>query len=142
MMIVAGDPPDFRTIPDFRKRHLKALAALFVQVFDGAAFAILRECAAHDLAQIEALSDKANNHSGRVVLSHVILNARRSRCVSSIFQGRKRSLMTQQRIRLLATWLVATQTGFLKQPTEMDIPNLYRPNEMLRAGIACSRFGG
>src|SRR6202023_1566148 len=25
MMIVAGDPPDFRTISDFRKRHLKAL---------------------------------------------------------------------------------------------------------------------
>ena len=32
MMIVAGDPPDFRTISEFRKRHLKALAALFVQV--------------------------------------------------------------------------------------------------------------
>lgn len=32
MMIVAGDPPDFRTISDFRKRHLPALKALFVQV--------------------------------------------------------------------------------------------------------------
>ena len=32
MMIVAGDPPDFRTISEFRKRHLKALASLFVQV--------------------------------------------------------------------------------------------------------------
>lgn len=32
MMIAALDPPDFRTISDFRKRHLKALAALFVQV--------------------------------------------------------------------------------------------------------------
>ena len=32
MMIVAGDPPDFRTISDFRRRQLKALAALFVQV--------------------------------------------------------------------------------------------------------------
>src|SRR5579864_4009068 len=32
MMIVAGDPPDFRTISDFRKRHLKALAGLFVRV--------------------------------------------------------------------------------------------------------------
>jgi hypothetical protein len=30
MMIVAGDPPDFRTISEFRRRHLKALAALFV----------------------------------------------------------------------------------------------------------------
>ena len=28
MMIVAGDPPDFRTISEFRRRHLKALAAL------------------------------------------------------------------------------------------------------------------
>jgi transposase len=32
MMIVAGDPPDFRTISEFRRRHLRALAALFVQV--------------------------------------------------------------------------------------------------------------
>jgi hypothetical protein len=32
MMIVAGDVPDFRTISDFRKRHLRALAQLFVQV--------------------------------------------------------------------------------------------------------------
>jgi transposase len=32
MMIVAGDPPDFRTISEFRRRHLKALAGLFVQV--------------------------------------------------------------------------------------------------------------
>ena len=32
MMIVAGDPPDFRTISDFRKRHLSALKQLFVQV--------------------------------------------------------------------------------------------------------------
>jgi len=32
MMIVALDPPDFRTISDFRKRHLQALASLFVQV--------------------------------------------------------------------------------------------------------------
>ena len=27
MMIVAGDPPDFRTISEFRKRHLPALAS-------------------------------------------------------------------------------------------------------------------
>ncbi|UGY17907.1 IS1182 family transposase [Bradyrhizobium septentrionale] len=32
VMIVALDAPDFRTISDFRKRHLKALGALFVQV--------------------------------------------------------------------------------------------------------------
>ena len=32
MMIVAGDPPDFRTISELRRRHLTALAGLFVQV--------------------------------------------------------------------------------------------------------------
>src|SRR5258705_1328277 len=32
VMIAALDPPDFRTISDFRKRHLKALGALFLQV--------------------------------------------------------------------------------------------------------------
>ena len=32
MMIVAGDPSDFRTISEFRKRHLEGLAGLFVQV--------------------------------------------------------------------------------------------------------------
>ncbi len=34
-MIGALDPPDFRTISDFRKRHLKALGALFLQVLQG-----------------------------------------------------------------------------------------------------------
>jgi transposase len=44
MMIVAGDPPDFRTISDFRKRHLSALKALFVQV--------LKLCEAAGLAKL------------------------------------------------------------------------------------------
>src|SRR5271169_3215176 len=32
MSVVGLDPPDFRTVSDFRKRHLKALAGLFAQV--------------------------------------------------------------------------------------------------------------
>lgn len=32
MSIVSLDAPDFRTISDFRKCHLKALASLFAQV--------------------------------------------------------------------------------------------------------------
>jgi transposase len=44
MMLVAGDPPDFRTVSDFRKRHLKALARLFVQV--------LKLCEAAGLAKL------------------------------------------------------------------------------------------
>jgi transposase len=37
MMIAAGDPPDFRTISEFRRRHLKGLADLFMQVLKLAA---------------------------------------------------------------------------------------------------------
>src|SRR5262245_5558800 len=44
MMIVAGDPPDFGTISEFRKRHLKVLARLFVQV--------LRLCEAAGLVKL------------------------------------------------------------------------------------------
>jgi hypothetical protein len=32
LSIVGLDPPDFRTVSDFRKRHLKVLAGLFGQV--------------------------------------------------------------------------------------------------------------
>jgi hypothetical protein len=32
MSIVGFDAPDFRTISEFRKRHLKALSALFTQI--------------------------------------------------------------------------------------------------------------
>ena len=31
-MLAANNTPDFRTISDFRKEHLKALAALFLQL--------------------------------------------------------------------------------------------------------------
>jgi transposase len=44
MMIVAGNAPDFRTISDFRKRHLQALKQLFVQV--------LKLCEAAGLAKL------------------------------------------------------------------------------------------
>ena len=54
VMIVALDPPDFRTISDFRKRHLKALGALFLQV--------LKLCETAGLAQ-----------SGILVISYACL---------------------------------------------------------------------
>ena len=44
IMIVALDPPDFRTIAEFRKRHLKALDGLFLQV--------LKLCEAAGLAKL------------------------------------------------------------------------------------------
>jgi transposase len=48
MMIVAGDAPDFRTISEFRKRHLQALARLFVQVLKVAQKAGLVKSSAAD----------------------------------------------------------------------------------------------
>ena len=44
IMIVGLDPPDFRTVSEFRKRHLKALDALFLQV--------LKLCEAAGLAKL------------------------------------------------------------------------------------------
>jgi transposase len=70
MMIVAGDPPDFRTISEFRKRHLKALAGLFVQVLK--------------------LAEKA----GLVKLGHVALEEERRRAEAEekrIAEGRKKN---------------------------------------------------
>src|SRR6202142_880795 len=55
MSIVALDAPDFRTISDFRKRHLKALGDLFKQ--------IMQLC----------------EHAGLVKLGHVALDGSRSK---------------------------------------------------------------
>ncbi|MER9548372.1 transposase [Mesorhizobium sp. M0322] len=60
MLIVAGDPPDFRTISEFSRRHLKALAALFVQVLKLAEKAGLVKLGhvAHDGTKIKANASK------------------------------------------------------------------------------------
>jgi len=60
MMIVALDAPDFRTVSDFRKRHLKALAELFVQVLKlaGAAGLVKLGHVALDGAKIKANASK------------------------------------------------------------------------------------
>ena len=60
MMIVALDAPDFRTISDFRKRHLKALADLFVQVLKlaGAAGLVKLGHVALDGTKIKANASK------------------------------------------------------------------------------------
>ena len=53
VMIVALDAPDFRTISDFRKRHLKALGGLFLQV--------LKLC---ETAGLRARTDAVRQRSG------------------------------------------------------------------------------
>ena len=85
MMIVAGDPPDFRTISDFRKRHLKALAGLFVQVLK--------------------LAEKA----GLVKLGHVALDGTKIKASASKHKAMSYARMKQREAELQAEvdrWLM------------------------------------
>jgi transposase len=90
MMIVAGDPPDFRTIPDFRKRHLLALAGLFVQVLK--------------------LAEKA----GLVKLGHVALDGTKIKANASKHKAMSYQRMKQREAELQAEvdrWLAAADAA-------------------------------
>ena len=90
MMIVAGDPPDFRTISDFRKRHLKALAALFVQVLK--------------------LAEKA----GLVKLGHVALDGTKIKANASKHKAMSYERMKKREAELqteVDRWLVAAEAA-------------------------------
>jgi transposase len=90
MMIVAGDPPDFRTISDFRRRHLKALAALFVQVLK--------------------LAEKA----GLVKLGHVALDGSKIKANASKHKAMSYERMKQRETELAAEvdrWLEAAEAA-------------------------------
>ncbi len=90
MMIVAGDPPDFRTISDFRKRHLKALAALFVQLLK--------------------LAEKA----GLVKLGHVALDGAKIKANASKHKAMSYERMKKREAELQAEvdrWLVAAEAA-------------------------------
>ena len=81
MLIVAQDPPDFRTISEFRRRHLKALEKLFVQVLK--------------------LAEKA----GLVKLGHVALDGTKIKANASKHKAmsydrmKKRELELQEEVR-------------------------------------------
>jgi transposase len=90
MMIVAGDPPDFRTISDFRRRHLKALAALFVQVLQ--------------------LAEKA----GLVKLGHVALDGTKIKANASKHKAMSYDRMKKREAELKAEvdrWLKAAEAA-------------------------------
>ena len=91
MMIVAGDPPDFRTISEFRKRHLKALAALFVQVLK--------------------LAEKA----GLVKLGHVALDGTKIKANAS-----KHKAMSYERMKKREAELAAEVDRWLKAAEAAD----------------------
>ena len=90
MMIVAGDPPDFRTISNFRKRHLKALAELFVQVLK--------------------LAEKA----GLVKLGHVALDGTKIKANASKHKAMSYARMKKREAELQAEvdrWLAAAEAA-------------------------------
>ena len=90
MMIVAGDPPDFRTISDFRKRHLQALAGLFVQVLK--------------------LAEKA----GLVKLGHVALDGSKIKANASKHKAMSYERMKKREAELKAEvdrWLAAAEAA-------------------------------
>ena len=90
MMVVAGDPPDFRTISEFRRRHLKALAELFVQVLK--------------------LAEKA----GLVKLGHVALDGTRIKANASKHKAMSYDRMKKREAELAAEvdrWLKAAEAA-------------------------------
>ena len=90
MMIVAGDPPDFRTVSEFRRRHLRALAALFVQVL--------------------RLSEKA----GLVKLGHVALDGTKIKANASKHKAMSYARMKKREAELEAEvdrWLEAAEAA-------------------------------
>jgi transposase len=91
MMIAAGDPPDFRTISGFRRRHLKALAALFVQVL--------------------RLAEKA----GLVKLGHVALDGTKVKANAS-----KHKAMSYERMKKREAELKAEVDGWLEAAEAAD----------------------
>jgi transposase len=88
--IVALDPPDFRTISSFRKRHLKALSGLFVQ--------ILKLC------------EKA----GLVKLGHVALDGTKIKANASKHKAMSYERMEKRAAELeaeVAKWLSAAEAA-------------------------------
>lgn len=94
MMIVAGDVPDFRTISDFRKRHLAALAKLFVQVL------------------------KLSEAAGLVKLGHVALDGTKIKANASKHKAMSYEHMKKREAELQAEvdrWLAAAEAADVEE---------------------------
>jgi transposase len=96
MMIAALDAPDFRTISDFRKRHLAALARLFTQVLK--------------------LAEKA----GLVKLGHVALDGTKIKANASKHKAMSYERMAKREAELKAEvdrWLAAAEAADAEEDT-------------------------
>jgi transposase len=100
-VLAAGNTPDFRTISDFRKRHLPALSGLFEQVL--------------------ALAQEA----GLVKLGHVALDGTKIRANAS-----KHKAMSYGRMRQEDARLAAEVAALLRRAEEVDAAEdaLYGPD--------------
>jgi transposase len=90
MSLVGLDPPDFRTVSDFRKRHLRALAGLFGQV--------LRLC----------------EQAGLVKLGHVALDGTKIKANASKHKAMSYERMAERAAELeaeVAKWLSAAEAA-------------------------------
>jgi transposase len=90
MSIVAFDPPDFRTVSEFRRRHLKALGALFSQ--------ILHLC----------------ERAGLVKLGHVALDGTKIKANASKHKAMSYERMGKRAAELeaeVARWLAAAEAS-------------------------------
>ena len=115
VMIVALDPPDFRTISDFRKRHLKALGALFLQV--------LKLC----------------ETAGLVKLGHVALDGTKIKANAS-----KHKAMSYERMKKREAELKAEVARMLAAAEAADFDELSAKTSAAtncRTGLATSRSG-
>jgi transposase len=102
MSIVGLDAPDFRTVSDFRKRHLKALEGLFTQVLH--------------------LCEKA----GLVKLGHVALDGTKIKANAS-----KHKAMSYGRMEARAAELEAEVAGWLRtaEAADAEEDKLYGPDK-------------
>src|SRR5213080_1248482 len=117
VMIVALDPPDFRTISDFRKRHLKALGALFLQV--------LKLC----------------ETAGLVKLGHVALDGTKIKANASKHKAMSYERMKKREAELKAE--VARMLGPLRRrmPRRTRLSAKTSAATNCRIGLATSRNG-
>ena len=107
LSIVGLDPPDFRTVSDFRKRHLKALSGLFGQV--------LKLC----------------EQAGLVKLGHVALDGTKIKANAS-----KHKAMSYERMEKRAAELEAEVDRWLSA-AEAATPRKTEPSAATRAARSC-----
>src|SRR5215471_17956305 len=129
MMIVAHDAPDFRTIADFRKRHLPPLGRLFLQVLKLAEKAGLAKLG-H--VALDGTKIKANASKHKAMSYERIRRVRRSFAPKWIAGLKLRKQPTRKRTNSTAQAVAATKcpTGSLTNRSAW--PKSARPERRLR----------